>query len=280
MRKLSTFNIVSIAFGIGFLYLPIASLTIYAFSASSSVGAWGGWSTQWYAALSNDAPMRDAAFVSLRLALAAATLATILGSLAAIALERLPRFRGRLPFTSLIYAPLVTPVIVTGLAMLLLFVATSIDRGFWTAAIAHTTMAMGLVAVIVQTRLISFTADLEEAAMDLGATPADTFRDLTLPLILPAVAAGWLLAFALSLGDLLLASFTTSPATTTLPIRIYANLRLSPTPELNAVCSIVIAVVGVIAIAASVLAGLGRAPISPGSRPAAGTDRTGTTPAR
>jgi putrescine transport system permease protein len=256
MRKVSAFNIAAIVLGLTFLYLPIAILVIYSFNASRLVAVWGGWSTHWYAELFNDAPLLDAAFISIRLALVSATAATILGTLAAVALVRFGRFRGRLLFASMIYAPLIMPEVITGLSMLLLFVAVAIDRGFWTVAIAHTTMAMCFVTVIVQARLVDFDMNLEEAAMDLGASPLDTFRAVTLPLILPAIAAGWMLAFALSLDDLVIASFTTGPGATTLPIRIYSEVRLGVKPEMNAICSIMIGVVGVAVVAASLLAKL------------------------
>ena len=187
----------------------------------------------------------DAAFISLRVAFVSACAATIFGTLAALALVRFGRFRGRLLFASMIYAPLVMPEVITGLSMLLLFVALAIDRGFWTLVIAHTTMAMCFVTVIVQSRLVDFDMSLEEAAMDLGAPPLRTFLTVTLPLILPAIAAAWMLAFALSLDDLVIASFTTGPGATTLPIRIYSAVRLGVKPEINAVCSIFIAVVGI-----------------------------------
>jgi len=256
MRRFSLTNIVALALGLAFLYLPIAVLVIYSFNASRLVAVWGGWSTQWYAALINDAPLIDAAFISLRLALASASAATILGTLAALALVRYGRFRGRLLFAAMIYAPLVMPEVITGLSLLLLFVALAVDRGFWTVAIAHTTMATCFVTVIVQARLVDFDISLEEAAMDLGASPLRTFLSVTLPLIVPAIAAGWMLAFALSLDDLVIASFTTGPGATTLPIRIYSEVRLGVKPEMNAVCSIMVAVVGVALIAASLLAKL------------------------
>lgn len=254
MRKVSVFNVAAIALGMAFLYLPIAILVVYSFNASRVVAVWGGWSTQWYAALWRDRPLLDAAFTSLRLALLSATAAAGLGTLAAVALARLGRFRGRLLFAAMIYAPLVMPEVIAGLAMLLLFVALAMERGFWTVAIAHTTMAMGFVAVVVEARLIDFDRSLEEAAMDLGASPARTFATVTLPLILPAIAAGWLLAFVLSLDDLVIASFTTGPGATTLPIRIYSEVRLGVKPEMNAVCTIMIGVVGIAVIAASLLA--------------------------
>lgn len=256
MRKVSAFNLFAIALGIAFLYLPIAILVIYSFNASRLVAVWGGWSTRWYMELLHDAPILDSAFISIRLALTSATAATILGTLAALALVRFGRFRGRLLFAAMIYAPLVMPEVITGLSLLLLFVAIAVDRGFWTVAIAHTTMAMCFVTVIVQARLADFDTSLEEAAMDLGASPLRTFLAVTLPLILPAVAAAWMLAFALSLDDLVIASFTTGPGATTLPIRIYSEVRLGVKPEMNAVCSIMVAVVAAAVVAASLLAKL------------------------
>jgi putrescine transport system permease protein len=259
MRKLSAFYLIALCAGIAFLYLPILILVLYSFNASRLVVVWGGWSTQWYRRLADDAPLLSAAFISLRVGFVAATAATVLGTLAAVALVRFGRFRGRLLFAAMVYAPLVMPEVITGLSMLLLFVAVSADRGFWTVTIAHTTMAMCFVAVIVQSRLVDFDMSLEEAAMDLGASPARTFMTVTLPLILPAIAAGWMLAFALSLDDLVIASFTTGPGATTLPIRIYSEVRLGVSPEMNAVCSIMVGVVGVAVIAASLLTKLGGA---------------------
>jgi putrescine transport system permease protein len=253
MRKVSAFNLAAIVLGIAFLYLPIAVLVIYSFNASRLVAVWGGWSTHWYAELIKDAPLVESALISVRLALVSASAATILGTLAALALVRVGRFRGRLWFAAMVYAPLVMPEVITGLSLLLLFVAIAVDRGFWTVAIAHTTMAMCFVTVIVQSRLVDFDLSLEEAAMDLGATPMRTFLSVTLPLILPAIAAAWMLAFVLSLDDLVIASFTTGPGATTLPIRIYSEVRLGVKPEMNAVCSIMVAVVGVAVIVASLL---------------------------
>ena len=263
MRKTSFFTLAVLLAGIAFLYLPIAILIIYSFNASRLVAVWGGWSTHWYAELAGDEPLLESAFISLRIAVISATAATLLGTLAAVALVRFGRFRGRLPFAAMIYAPLVMPEVITGLSMLLLFVAVSIDRGFWTVVIAHTTMAMCFVAVIVQSRLVDFDMSLEEAAMDLGASPAQTFLAVTLPLILPAIAASWMLAFALSLDDLVIANFTTGPGATTLPIRIYSEVRLGVSPEMNAVCSIMVAVVGFAVIAASFLTKLGAAKGAP-----------------
>jgi putrescine transport system permease protein len=257
MRKgPSWFNIVSVGFGLAFLYIPIAILVIYSFNASRLVTLWGGWSTRWYAELLNNEPLLDAAWISLRIGLLSATVATVLGTLAGLALVRMGRFPGRLLFSAMIYAPLVLPEVITGLALLLLFVAVEVDRGFWTVVIAHTTLTMGFVAIIVQARLLGFDRSLEEAAMDLGAPPLATFLTVTLPLIAPAVVSGWMLAFTLSLDDLVIASFTTGPGATTLPIRIYSEVRLGVKPEINAVSTIMIAVVALGVVAASLLSKL------------------------
>jgi putrescine transport system permease protein len=253
MRQHSAFNIVSVALGLAFLYLPIAILVIYSFNASRLVSVWGGWSTRWYAALIDDQDMLDSAWISLRLAALSASAATVLGTLGALALVRGGAFRTRTLFSGLTYAPLVMPEVITGVSLLLLFVALDIDRGFWTIAIAHTTLTMCFVTVVVQARLLGFDRSLEEAAMDLGCPPLRTFLTVTLPLIAPAIASGWMLAFTLSLDDLVIASFTTGPGATTLPIRIYSEVRLGVKPEINAVCTIMIALVGLAVMAASLL---------------------------
>ena len=252
MRRLSAFNVTAIALGLAFLYLPIVILVIYSFNASRLVTVWGGWSTRWYAELLRDEAMLDAAWTTLRIGLVSATAATILGTVAAVALVRVGRFRGRTLFSAMVYAPLVMPEVITGLSLLLLFVAVDVDRGFWTIAIAHTTVTMCFVTVVVQARLLDFDISLEEAAMDLGCPPLKAFLTITLPLIFPAIAAGWVLAFTLSLDDLVIASFTTGPGATTLPLRIYSEVRLGVKPEINAVCTIMIAVVA-IGVAAVVL---------------------------
>ena len=252
-RGLTLFNTTSIAFGLAFLYLPIAILVIYSFNYSRLVTVWGGWSRVWYAALLEDRAMIDAALASLGIAFASAALATVLGTLAALALTRIARCRGRLLFAAMIYAPLVMPEVITGLSLLLLFVAIDLDRGFFTIIMAHTSLTMCFVTVIVQSRLVGFDRSLEEAAMDLGCPPGRTFLTVTLPLIMPAVIAGFLLAFSLSLDDLVIASFTTGPGATTLPIRIYSEVRLGVKPEINAVCTIFIAVIAVAVIAASLI---------------------------
>src|SRR6266571_1925875 len=251
MRRASWFNVGSLALGLAFLYLPIAILVIYSFNASRLVTVWGGWSMRWYAELIDDRAMLESAWVTLRIAVLSATAATVLGTLAAVALVRFGRFRGRVLFAGMIYAPLVMPEVITGLSLLLLFVAIDADRGFWTVIIAHTTVTASFVTVVVQSRLISFDRSLEEAAMDLGCPPLKTFLTVTLPLIFPAVAAGWMLAFTLSFDDLVIASFSTGPGATTLPMRIYSEVRLGVKPEINAICTIMIALVATGVIAAA-----------------------------
>ena len=253
MRKASFFNVTSVTLGLAFLYLPIGILVIYSFNASRLVAIWGGWSTRWYVALWHDQAMLDAAWTSLRIAAISATAASVLGTLAAVVLVRAGRFCGRTMFSALVYAPLVMPEVIIGLSLLLLFVALNLDRGFWTVAIAHTTLTLSFVTVVVQSRLLTFDRSLEEAAMDLGCPPLKTFLTVTLPLIAPAIASGFVLAFTLSLDDLILASFTTGPGATTLPIRIYSEVRLGVKPEINAVCTILIAVVAAGLVVASLM---------------------------
>jgi putrescine transport system permease protein len=255
MRKgLSLFNVTALVLGFAFLYLPITLLVIYSFNGSRLVTVWGGFSTRWYAALLCNQALLDAAWVTLRVAFVSATAATVLGTLAAVALTRMGRFRGRTLFAGMIYAPLVMPEVITGLSLLLLFVAIDLDRGFWTVTLAHISFCMCFVAVVVQARLLTFDRSLEEAAMDLGAPPLKTFLAVTLPIIFPAVAAGWMLAFTLSLDDFVIASFTTGPGATTLPMRIYSQVRLGVTPEINAVCTLFIAFVTLVVIVASLAA--------------------------
>jgi putrescine transport system permease protein len=253
-RHFSLTNMTALALGLAFLYLPIAILVINSFNDSRLVTIWGGWSLRWYRELLNDTAMQEAAWVSLRVAVLSATGATVIGTLAAVALTRGRRFRGRLLFSGMIYAPLVMPEVITGLSLLLLFVAMELERGFWTVTVAHATLTMAFVTIIVQSRLLGFDRSLEEAAMDLGCPPFRTFMTVTLPLIAPAVAAGWVLAFTLSLDDLVIASFTTGPGATTLPIRVYSEVRLGVKPEINAICTIIIAVVAVAIVAVSLMA--------------------------
>ena len=249
--RLTWFNVTALTLGFAFLYLPMLILVVFSFNASRLVTVWGGFSTQWYGALFRNQALMDAAWVTVRIALVSATLATVLGTLAAITLTRYGRFRGRALFTGLVYAPMVMPEVITGLALLLLFVAIGFDRGFWTIMLAHTTFTLCFVAVVVQARLVTFDRSLEEAAQDLGATPLRVFLTVTLPLIAPAVVAGFLLAFTLSLDDLVIASFTSGPGATTLPMRIYSQVRLGVTPEINAASTILIGLVTVAVLTAA-----------------------------
>lgn len=252
-KGLSVTNVAALALGLAFLYLPIAILVIYSFNASRLVTVWGGWSFRWYAELLRDRALLDAAWISLRIALLSASAATVLGTLAAIALVRHGAFRGRLALSALTYAPIVMPEVITGLSLLLLFVAIELDRGFWAVTLAHTTVTLCFVTLIVQSRLVSFDMSLEEAAMDLGAPPLRTFLTITLPLIWPAVASAWILAFTLSLDDLVIASFTTGAGATTLPIRIYSDVRLGVKPSINAICTLMIAAAAVAVVTASLI---------------------------
>jgi putrescine transport system permease protein len=246
-------TISALTLGFAFLYLPILILVIFSFNESRLVTVWGGFSLKWYGEMLANSQLLDSAWVTLRVALASATLALVIGTLAAISLVRFARFRGRIVFSGMVFAPLVMPEVITGLSLLLLFVALDWERGLGTVIIAHTTFCTAYVAVVVQSRLLTFDTMLEEAAMDLGATPLKTFFVITLPVILPALVSGWLLAFTLSLDDLVIASFTTGPGATTLPMRIYSQVRLGVTPEINAVSTVLIALVTLGVVAASLI---------------------------
>jgi putrescine transport system permease protein len=239
------------AFGYAFLYLPLISVVVYSFNDSRLATVWGGFSTRWYGELFRNDLVLDAALLSLRIAATSASLATILGTLAGLALTRFGRFRGRTLFSGMVTSPLVMPEVVTGLALLLLFVSLHTltgwpaQRGFSTITIAHTTFAMAYVTVIVRSRLGAMDLSLEEVAMDLGGKPLRVLFDITLPLIAPAMVAGWLLAFTLSLDDLVLASFVTGPGGSTLPLLIFSKVKLGVTPDINALATVIIAVVSI-----------------------------------
>lgn len=252
-KSLTWFNLTALILGFAFLYIPILILVIYSFNASKLVTIWGGFSTRWYVELIHDEAIIDAAWVTIRVGILSATFATVLGTMAALVLDRYKKFHGRALFSGMVYAPLVMPEVITGLSLLLLFVAVGMDRGFWTVTIAHTTLTMCFVAVVVQSRLVTLDRSLEEAALDLGCPPFRTFFLITLPLIMPGVVAGWMLAFTLSLDDLVIASFSSGPGATTLPIKIYSMVRLGVTPEINAVSTILISVIAFGVIVASVL---------------------------
>lgn len=253
-HRFSWFNATSLTFGFVFLYLPILLLMIFSFNDSKLVTVWGGFSTRWYVSLFQNESFMNAAWVTLKVAFLSATIATVLGTLAALVLTRAGRFRGRMLFSGMVYSPLVMPEVITGLSLLLLFVAIGWDRGFWTITVAHVTFCMCYVAVVVSSRLISFDRSLEEAALDLGCNPFSAFMQVTLPIIMPAVVAAWLLAFTLSLDDLVIASFTSGPGATTLPMKIYSQVRLGLNPEINALSTLLIVAVSMGVIIASLIA--------------------------
>ena len=257
MKGPSTFLISAMCFGFAFLYLPILVLVTYSFNSSALATVWGGFSTRWYSALLDNQQIIDAALLSLEIAAISATFATILGTLAGLALTRMRRFKGRFVFTGLIAAPLVMPEVITGLSLLLLFVSLQeligwpSTRGAGTITIAHITFSMAYVAVIVQAQLASMDESLEEAAMDLGGRPMQVAFDITLPLIAPSMISGWLLAFTLSLDDLVIASFTSGAGASTLPMVIFSKIKLGVTPDINALASIIIGTVTVGIVIAS-----------------------------
>ena len=252
MRKLTWFNLVSLTLGFAFLYIPMLILITYSFNESKLVTVWAGFSTKWYGELMQNQAFLDAAWVTLRVAVVSSTVATVLGTMAAFVLVRSGRFFGRTVFSGMIYAPLVMPEVITGLSLLLLFIALGVDRGVFTIVLAHATFSMCYVSVVVSSRLATFDDSLEEAALDLGCTPWDAFKSVTLPIIAPAVISGWLLAFTLSIDDLVIASFTAGPSATTLPIKIFSSVRLGVSPEINALSTIIIALVTVGVLAASI----------------------------
>jgi len=251
VKRPSTFLYSVLSFGFAFLYVPIFVVMAYSFNDSRLATVWGGFSTRWYSALLNNEQILGAALLSLEIAFISATVATVLGTMAGLALNRVGRYRGRTLFTGMIAAPLVMPEVITGLSLLLLFVSLQEligwpnSRGANTITIAHITFSMAYVAVVVQSRLASMDQSLEEAAMDLGGRPFAVTRDITLPLIAPAMASGWLLAFTLSLDDLVIASFTSGAGASTLPMVIFSKVKLGVTPEVNALATLVIAVVSV-----------------------------------
>ena len=247
----SRFLFTATCFGIAFLYVPMILLVFYSFNKSRIVPVWGGFSTKWYGVLFESEEVWEAISLSLKIATVNATFAMILGTLAGLALVRFGRFRGRTLFSGMISAPLVMPEVITGLSLLLLFITLKEfigwpdQRGFTTITIAHITFSMAYVAVIIQSRLTGMAQDLEEAAQDLGAKPLRVLIDITLPLLAPGMVAGWLLAFTLSLDDLIIASFVTGPGAVTLPILIYSRIRLGLRPDINALATIIILVVAI-----------------------------------
>jgi putrescine transport system permease protein len=247
------------AFGYAFLYLPLVSVVIYSFNDSRLVTLWGGFSVRWYRSLLESEEILSSALLSLQIAVVSATLATVLGTLAGLALNRLGRFRGRTLLTGMITAPLVMPEIITGISLLFLFISLAdwigwpASRGATTIAIAHITFSMAYVAVVVRSRLAGMDESLEEAAMDLGGRPLRVFFDITVPTIAPAMISGWLLAFTLSLDDVVIASFVSGPGATTLPMLIFSKVRLGVTPDINALATVIILFVSLGVVTAALL---------------------------
>lgn len=255
MTRVSWSRTAILVAGFGFLYAPIVLLALYSFNASRLVTVWGGWSLRWYGELWANAQLLESVRISLQIAFISATLSTVLGTCAAYAMARQGGFRHRTAFAAMIYTPLVMPEVITGLALLLFFVAIGLERGFWTVVVAHTTVGMCFATVVIHARFAEFDRTLEEAAMDLGASPLQAFLQVTLPLCAPAIVAGFLLAFTISLDDFVLASFTSGPGSTTLPMRIYSQVRLGLTPQINAISTLMIATVALLLLAGYLLAG-------------------------
>jgi len=250
MNRRPLFLITCLCFGFAFFYVPIVSLIVFSFNKSRLATVWGGFSTQWYGKLLHNEQVLKAALLSLQIALVSATVATILGAMAGITLARFRRFRGRTVLSGLVTAPLVMPEVITGISLLLLFIFMAEwigwpgSRGFTTVTIAHITFTMTYVTVVVQSRLSSMDVAIEEAAMDLGARPWQVLKDVTLPVISPALLSGWLLAFTISLDDVVISTFTSGPGSTTLPILIWSKVKLGVTPDINALATVIIVTVG------------------------------------
>ncbi len=258
--KRSRFLTIMLTLGMAFFYIPIIMLVIYSFNNSRLVAVWGGWSTKWYAELFKSEDIWNAVVLSLQIAIVNATFATLLGTLAGLAMVRFGRFRGRTLFGGMLVAPLVMPEVITGLSLLVMFITLKQligwpdERGFTTITIAHITFSLAFVAVIIQARLTGMGQTLEEAALDLGAKPFKVLTAITLPRLAPGMVAGWLLAFTLSLDDLVIASFVTGPGSQTLPILIFSRIKTGLRPDVNALATIIILVVAVcVAIAALIM---------------------------
>jgi putrescine transport system permease protein len=259
MNRRPVFLITCLCFGFAFFYIPILSLIVFSFNKSRLVSVWGGFSTQWYGKLFENDQIIEAAKLSLSIALVSATIATILGTMAGIALARFKRFRGRTFFSGLVTAPLIMPEIITGISSLMLFILMADwigwpgERGFTTVTIAHITFSMTYVTTIIHARLSSTDISIEEAALDLGSRPWQVLTDITLPVIAPALLSGWLLAFTISIDDVVITNFTTGPGATTLPILIWSKVKLGVTPDINALATMIILIVGVLVVTAGII---------------------------
>ena len=251
MKRRHTFLLSMLCFGFAFFYIPILSMIVYSFNASRLASVWGGFSTKWYVSLFSNKQVIDALILSLEIALVSASIATILGTMAGIALARFTKFRGRLVFSGLVTAPLIMPEVITGISSLMFFILMAQwvgwpgQRGFTTVTLAHITFSMVFVTTIVQARMLQSDRSIEEAAMDLGSRPWQVLRDVTLPVIFPAIMSGWLLAFTISLDDVVITSFTTGPGSTTLPLLIWSKVKLGVTPDINALATLMVGTVAI-----------------------------------
>ena len=251
MKRRPMFLISVLCFGFAFFYIPILSMMVYSFNNSRLATVWGGFSTKWYAALLHNPQVGQALKLSLEIAILSSSVATVLGTMAGIALARFRKFRGRVVFSGLVTAPLIMPEVITGISSLIFFILMAqyvgwpAARGFATVTLAHITFSMVFVTTIVQSRMLSADRAIEEAAMDLGSRPWQVMRDVTLPVISPAILSGWLLAFTISMDDVVITNFTTGPGTTTLPILIWSKVKLGVTPDVNALATLTVLVVGI-----------------------------------
>jgi putrescine transport system permease protein len=259
MTRRPTFLLTILGFGFAFFYIPILSMIVYSFNSSRLATVWGGFSTKWYVSLWSNTQVMDALVLSLKIALVSATIATILGTMAGIALVRMRKFRGRTLFSGLVTAPLIMPEVITGVSSLIFFLLLAqwigwpAQRGFTTITLAHITFSMVFVTTVVQARLLQFDRAIEEAAMDLGSRPWQVLFDITLPIISPAILAGWLLAFTISLDDVVITSFTTGPGSTTLPLLIWSKVKLGVTPDINALATLMVLTVGLGVVIAGIV---------------------------
>lgn len=256
MRRRPYFLITMMGFGFAFFYIPIVSMIIYSFNASRLATVWGGFSTKWYHSLMSNRQIGDALFLSIKIALISATVATILGAMIGIALARFRKFRTRTFFSGMVIAPLIMPEVITGISSLMFFIMLGQligwpgQRGFTTVLLSHITFSMVFVSTIVHARMLEMDKAIEEAAMDLGSRPWQVLKDITLPVIAPALLSGWLLALTISLDDVVITSFTTGPGATTLPLLIWSKVKLGVTPDINALAALIVVVVGVFVVLA------------------------------
>lgn len=259
MNRRPTFLITMLCFGFAFFYIPILSMMVYSFNASRLATVWGGFSTKWYVSLFSNRQVGEALWLSLRIALLSATAATILGTMAGIVLARFRRFKGRVVFSGLVTAPLIMPEVITGISSLMGFILMAqwigwpASRGFTTVTLAHITFSMVFVTTIVQSRMLQADRAIEEAAMDLGSRPWQVMFDVTLPVIFPAILSGWLLAFTISLDDVVITAFTTGPGSTTLPLLIWSKVKMGVTPDINALATLTVVIVGICVAIAGVM---------------------------